>query len=198
MRDRIDDKRFHLWKSEKHKWSNQIWNQIQNPTPVLPRTEQFKTTSGSEDNHQGSKACWDIRAKINKNKDKKTKRNSKTLKSCIPTQTNCWGERWERWGNHAIPDYTTYDVNLFKNNARGIAVYIHQSISHRDTEIDHVAQFEKNLSSAVFTVVQASRNVQRKTLTSLMKSFSENQEYTHNIYLTSYKHSVARRVKMLL
>ena len=49
------------------------------------------------------------------------------------------------------------------------------SISHRVTQIDHKAQFEEacvieiqleketNLSSAVFTVVQPSRNVQWKT-----------------------------------
>ena len=34
------------------------------------------------------------------------------------------------------------DVNLLKNNGRGIAVYIHQPISHRVTEVDHAAQFD--------------------------------------------------------
>ena len=45
--------------------------------------------------------------------------------------------------DYAIPDFITYNVNLFKNNGRGIAIYIHQSISHRVTEIDHTPQFEE-------------------------------------------------------
>ena len=45
--------------------------------------------------------------------------------------------------DYVIPDFITSDVNLFKNNGRGIAIYIHQSISHCVTEIDHTSQFEE-------------------------------------------------------
>ena len=45
---------------------------------------------------------------------------------------------------------------------------------------------EINLSSGVFTVVEPSRNVQWKSLTSLLKTLSENKKYTYKCFVGDY------------
>ena len=103
--------------------------------------------------------------------------------------------------DYAIPDFITYDVNLFKNNGRGIAIYIHQSISHRVTEIDHTPQFEEacvieiqleKRNKLVFgcfyrSPTESERSMENfLSLTSLLKTLSENKKYTYKCFVGDF------------
>ena len=103
--------------------------------------------------------------------------------------------------DYAIPDFITYDVNLFKNNGRGIAIYIHQSISHRVTEIDHKAQFEEacaieiqleKRNKLVFGCFYRSKTESERSMenflsvTSLLKTLSEHKKYTYKCFVGDF------------
>lgn len=103
--------------------------------------------------------------------------------------------------DYVIADFTLYDVNLLKNNGRGIAVYIHQSISHRVTEIDHATQFEEacvleiqleERNKLVFgcfyrSPTESERSTENlQSLTSLIKTLSGNKKYTHKCFVGDF------------
>ena len=103
--------------------------------------------------------------------------------------------------DYVIADFTLYDVNLLKNNGRGIAVYIHQSISHRVTEIDHATQFEEacvleiqleERNKLVFgcfyrSPTESERSMENlQSLTSLIKTLSGNKKYTHKCFVGDF------------
>ena len=103
--------------------------------------------------------------------------------------------------DYNIPCFTTYDTNLFENNGRGIAIYIHNSVSHRVMKVDCVVSFEEAClvefhldegDKMVFgcfyrSPTQSERSAENcMSLNSLIKSLSENKKYTHKCFVGDF------------